>query len=143
MKMIDSFGRFLARFRYPVSLPEDIAAALGIDISNFLTYDQFVSKICSCLPTKIRKFMPREEAEKAFQLAISKERFQRNTLCSYEFSQGRIVFILKFDEEGRLRRLYMQQKHIISDQGLEIPLAWEPLREQDAVPAAHYAGRCA
>ena len=85
--------------------------------------------------------MPREEAEKAFGSAVSKERFQRNTLCSFDFNQGRIVFVLKFDEEGRLRRMYMQHKDISSDQGLEIPLAWEPTIEGDVVPPAHHAGR--
>lgn len=135
------FQRFIARFRYPVSLPEDVAVALGIDLSNFLTFDQFVGCLCSCLPTRIRKFMPRDEAEEAFQSAISKERFLRNTLCSYEFNQGRIVFVLKFDEEGRLRRMYLQHKLISSDQGLEIPLAWEPTKEYHSVPMAHYAGR--
>lgn len=125
MKLIDQFWRFCARFRYPVSLPEDVSQALGIPLTNFITFDQLVSKICSTLPTKLRKFMPREEAEAAFSCAVCKEKFYDNTVCSFCFNQGRIVFVLKFDDQNRLRRIYMQHKLIRSDQGVEIPLHWE------------------
>jgi hypothetical protein len=126
MKWKDHFWRFCARFRYPVSLPEDISEALGIPLSNFISFDQLVGKIGSTLPTKLSKFMSREEAEAAFSGATCKEKFYDNTVCSFCFTQGRIVFVLKFDEQNRLRRIYLQHKLIRSDQGVEIPLQWEP-----------------
>lgn len=139
-RLMEPIRRFIARFRYPISLPEDVAAALGIDLSNFLTFDQFVGRVCGCLPTRLRKFMPRDEAERAFQKAVSKERFQQNSLFSFDFNEGRIVFVLKFDEQGRLRRMYMQHKRISGDEGLEIPLSWEPSKERSE-SHAYYAGR--
>lgn len=142
MSLLNSIRRLIARFRYPVSLPEDVALALGVDLSNSLTYDNFVNRLCTCLPTRVCKFMPREEAERAFKTATHRERFQRNTVCSYDFNQGRVIFVLKFDEEGKLRRMYLQHKEIMSDQGLEIPLAWNPSKGGH-LAESHYAGRCA
>ncbi len=121
MTLMDQFWRFCARFRYPVSLPEDVSSALGVPLSNFLPFDQLVSKICSS-PTKLSRYMPREEVEAAFSHAVCKEKFNDNTVCSFCFNQGRIVFILKFDDQSRLRRIYFQHKLIRSDQGIEIPL---------------------
>lgn len=137
MKFKDHFWRFCARFRYPVSMPEDVSTALGIPLSNFMPPDQLVGKICSSLPTKLSKFMPRSEAEAAFASAVCKERFSDNTVCTYCFNQGRIVFILKFDEANRLRRIYLQHKQIRSDQGVEIPLQWEPSHTMAAKHFAH------
>ena len=64
MKAFDHLCRFFIRFRYPISLPEDIAEALGINLSNYITFDKFVSLLTcpSCKPTKLHKFMPREIA---------------------------------------------------------------------------------
>lgn len=116
--------RFFLRFRYPVSLPEDVARALGIEVSNFISFEEFVSRlICpSCRPTRLKKFMPREKAEAAFHGALRKERYQQNTLCSYYFNEGWMEFILSFDEHSRLRRIYIQHKKISTDQGVELQL---------------------
>lgn len=125
MKTSSFLFRLLIRFRYPVSLPEDVAKALGIDVSNYITFQEFVKRITSpaCRPTKLTKFMPRDQAEEAFQFAYRKERFTQNSLYSYYFNEGWLEFILKFDDQSRLRRVYLQHKHIQEDDGIEIPLA--------------------
>ena len=40
MKVLNSFSHFFLRFRYPVSMPEDVAIALGIEISNYLIIEE-------------------------------------------------------------------------------------------------------
>lgn len=124
MKALESLYRLLLRFRYPVSLPEDVAHALGIQVSNFLTFDEFVNQLVSpeCRPTRLTKFMPRDKAEEAFQGAQRTERFKQNTLISYYFNEGWMEFVLFFDEQSRLRRIYLQHKQIAQDSGIEIHL---------------------
>jgi hypothetical protein len=124
MKIFDSLYRFIVRFRYPVSLPEDVAKALGVEISNFLTFDEFVTHLTSpsCRPTSLRKYMKRESAEEAFQSAQRKEQFRENTIFSYYFNEGWLEFVLLFDEQSRLRRIYLQHIRIHNDRGIEIPL---------------------
>ena len=124
MKAFSFIFRLMLRFRYPVSLPEDVATALGVDVSNHITFEEFVSRITSpaCRPTKLTKFMPRDQAEEAFNTACRKERFKQNSLYSYYFTEGWMEFILKFDDQSRLRRVYLQHKHIHEDSGIEITL---------------------
>lgn len=122
--VLNLFYRLFLRFRYPVSLPEDVAKALGVSFSNYISFEDFVKKLTcpSCQPTKLKKFMPREEAEAAFHEALRKERFQHNTLFSYYFNEGWMEFVLQFDEHSRLRRIYIQHKKIVQEEGIEIPL---------------------
>lgn len=126
--------RFSVRFRYPVSLPEDVAQALGINASNYLTFEEFVNQLVqpSCRPTKLTKFMPRDEAEAAFQTALRKERFKHNSLYSYYFSEGWMEFVLFFDEHSRLRRIYLQHKKISQEEGVEIFLNKTQKQEKHA-----------
>ncbi|HRD55943.1 MAG TPA: hypothetical protein PLC42_06055 [Parachlamydiaceae bacterium] len=125
MKALDLLSRFFLRFRYPISMPEDVATALGVPISNYITFKEFISCLASpsCKPTKLVKFMPREKAEEAFGKASLKEKFQNNTLISYCFSEGWVEFILHFDDNAKLRRIYLQHKWIEQDRGLEIELS--------------------
>ncbi len=122
MKFIYFIGRWVARFRYPVSLPEEIGIALGITASNFTPFDTFFKSLTTLKQTRLNKFMNREMAEAAFKNACIRERFCRHTLCSYFFKEGWIEFILQFDQEARLRRIYILHKEIKSDAGIEIPL---------------------
>lgn len=124
MKALDRFSRFFLRFRYPVTLPEDVAKALGIDISNFLTFDEMVCCLTnpSLCPTRLEKFMLREEAEEAFMEAQRKERFQQCSLYSFYFNEGWLEFKLEFDACSRLRRVYVQHQKIESEEGVEIHL---------------------
>ena len=122
MKIINSLFRLIVRFRYPVTLPEDVAVALGVDISNFITFDEFIQRLTSpkCIPTRIERYMPRESAEKAFQRAQREERFHRTTLYSYFFNEGWLEFKLEFDADSRLRRLYLQHRTIAEEGRVEI-----------------------
>lgn len=124
MSAVSYFQRFLTRFRYPVSLPEDIAQALGIHLSNSQSFKEFVAQLVASniRPTTLNKFMQREQAEQVFCNAPVKERFNGSTLISYYFNEGWLEFILKFDDKGCLRRLYMMHRDIPKDEGIEIPL---------------------
>lgn len=124
MKAIDWLLHCALRIRYPVSLPEDIATDLGITASNLLTFEEFVATLVNpkSKPQRLMRFMPRELAEAAFQSAQKKEKFGRNSLYSYYFPQGWLEFSLYFDEQSRLRRIYLQHKHLVADNGVEIPL---------------------
>lgn len=123
MKVFKPLLNLFIRFRYPVSMPEDVAADLGLNISNSLTFSEFMS----CLtdprhrPTKLTRFMPREQAEDIFRCALRKERFPQNSLFSYHFKGGWMEFVLQFDEQSRLRRLYIRHKAL--KQKHEIPIS--------------------
>ena len=119
-----SISYLFLRFRYPVSLPEDVAKALGIPFSNFLTFNHFIKKLI-CLktpPTRLIKFMPRNDAELAFRLALRKERFKNHTHFSYYFNRGWLEFVLYFDEQSLLRRVYVQHKDFNKSNKVEISL---------------------
>jgi len=128
-KVLRSCVRLWARFRYPVSLPEDLSNALGLAFSNCMTFDEIISKLTHPSTTLIRlkKFMDREEAEEAFESAYKKDRFSKNSLFSYYFNEGWIEFILYFDDESRLRRIYFQHKMIEQDEGIELALCKEAI----------------
>lgn len=125
MTALKSLYRLFLRLRYPVSLPEDIAVSLGIQISNSICFKDFVSCLTcpQARPTRLTKFMPRKLAEEAFQLAPRKECFQNNSLFSFCFNEGWVEFVLQFDDQSRLRRIYLQHRDIANDLGIEIPLS--------------------
>lgn len=127
MQLFNFFQRFFVRFRYPFSLPEDIADSLGISLSNHLAFKDFVFCLTQKMqiPTRLTKFMPRELAEKTFIKPVKTERFCQKTLVSYYFNEGWLEFMLHFDNKARLRRVYLLHIDIPSDQGLEIPLLFE------------------
>lgn len=122
MNGFEFLKQLLIRVRYPISLPEEVAAALGVCISNFLTFDEFINYLSgpSCRPTKLMKYMPRDQAEEAFYTALRKEKFCRNSSFSYYFNEGWVEFVLQFDEHSRLRRVYLNYKDISDDQGIEL-----------------------
>lgn len=114
------FIHLFVRFRYPISMPEEVGSDLGINFSNFLTFQEFIGCLTNPLyrPTKLTRFMPRAQAEEHFRCALRKERFSQNSLFSYHFNGGWMEFMLQFDEQARLRRLYilhkdLKQKHEI------------------------------
>lgn len=126
LKLYRSFLRLFIRFRYPVSMPEDVAADLGLAISNFVTFPQLIFNLTNSerRPANLVRFMPRKQAEEAFRLALKKECFQQDSLFSYYFNGSWMEFILQFDEESRLRRVYirhkdLKQKHEILISALE------------------------
>ena len=123
MKTLNIFRRFLIRFRYPMSMPEDVANDLGLEISNLLTFSEFIHQLTNpeFKPKKLVRFMPREQAESMFSAALRKEKFNHDSLFSYYFNGGWMEFILSFDQESRLRRMYIHHKDL--KQKHEIPIS--------------------
>jgi hypothetical protein len=116
-------------------MPEDLAQALGIELSNYITFDKLVDLLTrpTCQPSKLLKYMSREKAEEAFHNAHSKELFKKNSLFSFYFSEGWIEFSLEFDDQSKLRRLYLHHKSIQHERGIEIHL--QPISE--SLPISH------
>lgn len=143
MKTLDWLYHVVLRFRYPVTLPEEIATDLGISISNFLTFNEFVSQLTnlSCRPQRLKRFMTRDAAEAAFKCAQRKEKFTRNTLFSYYFLEGWLEFSLHFDEHSRLRRIYLQHKNVNHERGIEIPLQQDTHPFQPSISVAYSLSR--
>ncbi len=117
------------RIRYPVSLPQDISWALGIQIENSIKFIDMIKMLTqpNCKVSKLGRLMPRDMAEIAFCSARRKERFGRKSLFSYYFSEGWLEFELEFDEKNLLRRVYIHHKLIPQHHGYEIIL---PLYEE-------------
>lgn len=111
MQLLVNFSRFINRFRYPVSLPEDVAGDLGMDLPNHINFEELLRRLSENSPKTLWKKMSRYAAESAFQSSLKKEIFRSTSLFSYYFSQGWIVITLYFDENNSLRRLYVQTPH--------------------------------
>lgn len=124
MRPFENLFRLFFRFRYPVSMPEDVAEALGVTLTNDLSFEEFIHILIQpqSQPTRLAKFMPRQEAEEAFKRALRKERFKNSSLYSYYFNEGWLEFVLLFDESARLRRVYLIHKQIPAEEGVEIAL---------------------
>lgn len=123
-KTFDWMQRLFVRFRYPVTLPEEIASDLGVSVSNSLSFEDFVDQLTllSNPPRHLKRFMPRELAEAVFRSAQRKDKFGRNSLFSYYFEEGWLEFNLQFDEKSLLRRVYLQHRNLSHEQGIEIKL---------------------
>ncbi len=72
-------------------------------------YDMYSKSLFSVINVLIKN---REEAEDVFRTALRKERFSQNSLFSYHFNGGWMEFMLQFDEQSRLRRIYIQHKDL-------------------------------
>lgn len=129
MQLIESLTRLLSRFRYPVSLPEDIAHDIGMHLPNTLRFSDFLHLLASPhqRPSKLRKYMSRALAESTFESALKKESFKSCSLFSYYFNKGWLVFALYFDEDSRLRRVYLQCPHCVDIDGFDLLLEEERL----------------
>lgn len=135
MQLRESLMRLMTRFRYPVSLPEDISKDLGISLPSTLSFKVFLGLLAapSSRATKLRKWMSRSEAEAAFQRALKRETFSSCSLFSYYFNQGWVVIALYFDANARLRRAYFQCPACESMHGFDILLEEESLLTQASV----------
>lgn len=124
MKVWEKLLKLICRFRHQVSLPEDVSAALGVPLSNFSSLPFLLQELSSpyCRPTRLSRFMDRKQAEAAFAMAVKIERFSRHTLCSYYFKNGWLEFILHFDEQHKLRRLYLHHRDLSLQDGVELVL---------------------
>ena len=127
MHLLKSLTRLISRFRYPVSLPEDIAHDLGMYLPNTLNFQKFLQLLSSPhhRPAKLRKYMSRGVAEATFESALKKEAFKSCSLFSYYFNKGWLVFALYYDEDSRLRRVHLQCPACTSIEGFDLPLEEE------------------
>jgi len=126
MQFFGSILQMIIRFRYPVSMPQDIAEALGISLKNTIAFERLLHSCQTCCPTSLIKFMPRIEAERMFHAAQRKDRFTQSSLYSYYFNEGWLEFELQFDDLARLRRLYIHHRLIADPTGFELNLAVDP-----------------
>lgn len=128
MGLYKNLIRLLQRIRNPVSMPEDIGKDLGIQILyNELSFKDCIKKLTSidCKSKYLSRFMPRQEVEVLFKSAVRKETFKDISLFSYYIYDGWLAFKLIFDDQNRLRRVYLQHKalqHNESEEGVEMCL---------------------
>ena len=127
MQLLESIIRLMSRFRYPVSLPEDVAKDLGMDLPNNIKFQKLIDLLATPgqRPAKLRKYMPRVSAESTFESALKKETFKSCSLFSYYFNKGWLVFALYFDEDEKLRRVYLQCPNCIDIDGFDLILEEE------------------
>lgn len=124
MSLLYALNRLLHRFRYPVSMPDDLANDLGVSITSNPSFGDFIEylKISANRPTKLWKMMPRYQAERRFQSALKKEVFPGSTFFSYSFQHSWLLVVLHFDAQSRLRRLHVQCPSSIDKKSFDIPL---------------------
>ncbi len=128
MKLFKKLSKFVQRLKNPVSLPEDIGRDLGIQLLyNELSFQECIDKLIAKDRTSkyLNRFMPREKAEMLFKSAVRKETFKETTLFSYYIYSGWLAFKLIFDDQNRLRRVYLQHcslKQQESEDGIEMCL---------------------
>jgi hypothetical protein len=130
-QLLESLTRLISRFRYPVSLPEDVARDVGMHLPNSLNFQEFLQLLGAPhqRPAKLRKYMSRTLAESTFESALKKESFKSCTLFSYYFNKGWLVFALYFDEDARLRRVYLQCPSCAPIDGFDLVLEEELMAE--------------
>jgi hypothetical protein len=123
MKVLHRVGRVLSRFRYPVSLPEDVSKAVGLPLSNLQSFDKMLSQLTASNVTTIRRHMPRDQVKQLFEGATRKEYFSGSALFSFWFPSGWLEFSIHFDRCDRVRRVCLLHKNLDSE--VELPLAAE------------------
>ncbi len=128
MKLTKCISKLFQRIKNPISLPEDIGRDLGIQILyNELSFQDCIEKLltCDCESKHLVRLMPREDAEMLFKSAIRKETFRDTSLFSYYIYDGWLAFKLIFDDQNRLRRIYLQHHALDcpeNEDGLEMIL---------------------
>ncbi len=125
MQALKHIHKFFQRMKHPISLPEDIGKDLGIQVLyNELSFEECIDRLASsCASKHLKRFQPREEVEPLFKTAVRKEIFKETSLFSYYLYDGWLAFKLIFDDQNRLRRVYIQHKeldHALDGQGLEM-----------------------
>lgn len=110
----NAFLKLWARFRYPFSTPEDVAKDIGLPITNLISFPDFMNYLIepSHRPSNLTRLMSKKDAENVFRSAKRKECFQQNSLFSYYFNGTWLEFILEFDDNSQLRRLYLRHKDL-------------------------------
>jgi hypothetical protein len=115
--------KLVARIWYPVALPEDIASCFGLKVSNLLPMEDLVRVLLKSqsYTSFLSRYMPRDVAESVFRRATSIESFGDKTIISYYFIGGWMEYVLHFDKEDRLRRVYLCHR-ALERECEEIPL---------------------
>jgi hypothetical protein len=103
--------------RYPRSVPEEVAAALGVTLAQPHCWDELLKHLGSpqWAPPRLQRLMSRAHAQAAFSSALQIEEFTHTALCSYHLGGGWLTFDLHFDLEQRLRRLYVRHPQLGPD----------------------------
>lgn len=127
MNLFQKMMSFFFRMKHPISSPEEIGRDLGVQtLHRAVSFQECIACLIdeNSPPKNIIKFMQRAEAESKLRSAVRKERFKNSSLFSYHLFQGWLAFKMVFDQEDRLRRLYLQHKDLKAptDEGFEIKL---------------------
>ncbi len=136
--IVKTLSHFFSHFRYPASLPEDVALDLGVDLPRAPTFCKFIEALSSphLYSKKLYKLMSKEEVERAFSRALKRENFRSTTLFSYFFTEGWLVLTLYFDENKKLQRLYVQCPSGLGiKEGFDISLCPKYYSENFLVPS--------
>jgi hypothetical protein len=122
--ILNLFSYAKTRYYYPYTLPSQIGVALGIELADSISYPEFLL-VLSQLPTppKLARYMCRATAEKAFRHATRCERYDNTTRYFFRFAEGWVEFELLFDENNKLRRLFLHHRSIQNQDRIEITLA--------------------
>ncbi len=128
MKFLDSCLRLFCQFKYPLSLPDEVALAIGMRQANFIPFDLLCKTITPPrdAPKALKKYMNRKEAEKVFKSALSRKFEPLQSHFSYTVDGTTVNFTLHFDQNERLRRLVVQREEIYFAKGIDIPLETSP-----------------
>ncbi len=121
MLLVDRISRIFAHLRHPVSLPQDLSKALGIPLSNRISFDDLISCLRgSCC--SLKRGMPRQEVERRFSTACRVEIFRHHALFAYFFKGRWLEVSAKYDLKGRLSHLYVLHELIPEERGIEVHL---------------------
>jgi hypothetical protein len=124
MRLFYYLAKLYSGWQYRLYSFKEVADDLGVDVPGNIAFEGFVKALTTQYghSAKLTKFMPRDDAEKVFASAIKKERFSRHSLYSYYFDKDWVGFYLQFDQNSKLRRLYIQHKNFKKHSGEEIEL---------------------
>lgn len=122
-QFIGALAHLKVRLRYPYALPSEIGNALGLSLDDTVLFPSLLDILSNLQkPGSLARFMTRKQAERCFCKASRCEKFTTSSLYSFRFNEGWVEFELQFDEEDKLRRLFLIHKEIHDKDRLEIPL---------------------
>jgi hypothetical protein len=116
-------------------LPDELLKTLGLDLKGNSSIEDLLEKLnhSKSLHIKLKKFMTKREVENAFISAEKKEHFSRHSLYSYYFSKGWVGFFVSFDQDLKLRRVYLQYKSLRYQDTIELYLDNHSLSLNEAI----------
>jgi hypothetical protein len=135
MKIFKFVLKFFVDNQVDHLLPDELLKTLGLDLEGKSSIEDFVEKLnhSKSLHVKLKKFMTRREVENTFLSAEKKEHFSRHSLYSYYFSKGWLGFFVSFDQDLKLRRVYLQYKSLRYQDFIELYLDNHSLSLHEAI----------